>query len=185
MIMDKISPEVITQAQQGEKETLSELYKRFHQPVFRYLYYRVGDQQTAEDLTADVFLRMLRSVKLYRWQGAPFESWLFQIARNLAIDHYRRKRTHDTLGDDLPDPQVVDQTVERRLTSDRLVRALYKLNEPQKDVILLRFINQMPIAQVARVLQRSEDSIKGLQRRALLALRQALTDWEGADETIG
>lgn len=178
-----INTELIRKAQKGDVAMIGALYERYHVSVFRYLYYRVGNRQTAEDLTSEVFLRMLRFLSGFQPPSASFQAWLFQIARNIAADHFRKNGSHEPI--ELEENLVImtdtlDKAVDRSLTSQVLRRALTKLNEDQRDVIVMRFVAGMPIAEVAEVLNKSEDSIKGLQRRALLALRDILTDWEVA-----
>jgi len=180
-MIEVISPELIARAQRGDVEVIGELYSNYHLDIFRYLFYRVGEKETAEDLTSEVFIRMIRALGGYRQQRVPFDAWLFQIARNLAIDYLRKLnvRKHLSLEEEMvSETEDIDGTVERRLTSDRLVKALERLNEDQRDVIVMRFVNGMRIEQVAQALNKSVDSIKGLQRRGLLAMREILTDWE-------
>lgn len=160
---------------------ISALYEQHHQSIFRYLYYRVGDQQAAEDLTSEVFLRMLRFISGFNPPSSSFPSWLFQIARNLVADYFRRSNSHDHLEfkENLSlASEDVDHAVERNLTNEVLRQALDHLSAEQRDVIILRFLAGMPITEVADALDRSEDSIKGLQRRAMIALREILIDWE-------
>jgi RNA polymerase sigma-70 factor, ECF subfamily len=179
--LQEVTNEVILQAQQGDAAQIGVLFQQHHRKVFRYLFYRVNDLQTAEDLTSEVFLRMLRSLPNYRLQGVSFQAWLFQIAHNLAIDHFRRTASHPNveLQENLvasdPDP---DTSVDRNLTSENLSKALVDIPEEQREVVVLRFIAGLPIAEVAAALNRSEDSVKGLQRRGLAALRERLTEWE-------
>jgi RNA polymerase sigma-70 factor (ECF subfamily) len=173
--------EFITRAQKGDTQVIGMMYEQYHPGIFRYLYYRVGDQQTAEDLTSEVFVRMLRFLPAYRPQNVAFQAWLFQIARNLAIDHHRQMlvRNPARLEEDLiagnDDPVVA---TEHGLTSQSLRRALGRLTDEQRDVIVMRFVSAMPIAEVAQALHKSEAAIKGLQRRALVALRETLDEWE-------
>jgi RNA polymerase sigma-70 factor, ECF subfamily len=178
---DPISANLITRAQRGSLEAVSALYATFHQSIYRYLYYRTNDFRTAEDLTSEVFLRMVQSLPLYRSDASLFQAWLFQIARNLAIDHYRRSSTHPTLSldEDLDSDSLdIDQTIEFKFTCEELAQAMTKINDPQRDVLLLRFIEGMPIAETAKVLHKSEDAIKALQRRGLAALRVIFTQEE-------
>ena len=179
--MIEINTDLIRRAQTGDTATLGELYERYQLSIFRYLYYRVGDRQTAEDLTSEVFERMLRFLAGFNPPSSSFQAWLFRIARNLSTDHYRKMsvRNDVQLEENLisvnDDPHT---TIERVLTIEGLRQALAKLNEEQRDVILLRFVSGMPISEVAHTLNKSEDAIKGLQRRALSALREILVDWE-------
>ncbi len=178
---ESIDPELITRTTSSDSNAVGNLYERYRVNIYRYLYYRVGNTQVAEDLTSEVFIRMIRAIREYRAQNTSMEAWLYQIARNLAIDHHRKMsvRNHVILEEDLiAESEDVDKTVEQNLTSDILVRALAKLSEEQRDVIVLRFVNCLPVAQVAQALHKSEDAIKGLQRRGLMALREILTEWE-------
>jgi RNA polymerase sigma-70 factor (ECF subfamily) len=171
------SNELITRAQSGNPEACGALYTRYHQAIYRYLYYRTGDPHIAEDLTSEVFLKMVQALPRYRIQSVPFQAWLFQIARNLAIDYYRRSSARPTTS--LDESQVsqtpdIDSTIDFRLTSASLSDCLSRIGEVQRDVLLLRFIDDLSIADTASILHKTEDSIKGLQRRALEALRNLL-----------
>jgi len=181
-MLETLTPELLTRAQNGDHAVVGDLYGRYHVNIFRYLYYRLGDVHAAEDLTSEVFVRMMRSLPGYQIKNVPFEAWLFQIARNLAIDHYRKynQREQLSLEDDMLADRIdePDRSLERNLTSDLLLKALAKLGDVQRDVIVLRFVNGLPIAQVAQTLHRSENAIKAMQRRALAALRETLVEWE-------
>jgi len=182
-MLTTIDTNTILGAQAGRPDQVTTLYEHYHAGIFRYLYYRVGDRQTAEDLTSEVFLRMIRNLGGYRLQGssAPFQAWLFQIAHNLATDHFRRTSNHPqvTLAESLAavDPEP-DAGIERRLTHEHLRLALSRLNEDQRDVVVLRFVVGLPITEVAHTLHKSEDAVKGLQRRGLSALKDILSDLE-------
>jgi RNA polymerase sigma-70 factor (ECF subfamily) len=175
------SNDLITRAQSGNPEACGALYTRYHQAIYRYLYYRTGDPHTAEDLTSEVFLKMVLALPRYRLQSVPFQAWLFQIARNQAIDHFRRSSARPTaslnesLASQAPD---VDSAIDFRLTSANLKHCLDRIEETHRDVLLLRFIDDLSIADTASALHKTEDSIKGLQRRALAALRNLLDHHE-------
>lgn len=176
-----LNPDLIRRAQEGEPIVVSEIYDRYQRSIFRYLYYRVGDQQTAEDLTSEVFLRMIEKISYYQDRNTSFQAWLFQIARNISIDHYRKLSSQASIAleDDLPGSAVEPlDVVDRELTSEQLGRALRKLPDNQRDVIVMRFVVGMPIGEVAETLHKTEDSIKGLQRRALITLKDILSEWE-------
>ena len=124
---------------------------------------------------------MIRSLPNYRYRGISFQAWLFQIAHNLAVDHFRKagKRQQVELEENLHSSEpAIDIAVEQNLTSDFLRKALENINQAQREVIILRFVAGMPIAQVAQTLRKSEDTVKGLQRRGLSSLRKILDDWE-------
>ena len=180
-MLEVLNPNLIRRAQEGEPVVVGALYERYQRSIFRYLYYRVGDQQTAEDLTSEVFLRMVEKLSNYNDQNLSFQAWLFQIARNLSIDHYRKMGVQQNvqLVDDFPEQGNEPlELIAQELTIEKLRHALVKLPENQRDVIVMRFIAGLPIGEVAETLHKTEDSIKGLQRRALLALRDILVEWE-------
>jgi RNA polymerase sigma-70 factor (ECF subfamily) len=183
-----VQSDVVDRAQRGNPEATGALYTRYHQNIYRFLYYRTGDPQIAEDLTSDVFLKMVQALPSYRLDSTPFQAWLFQIARNLAIDHYRRATTHPVafLSENLNSLEMdLDSTIEFNLTCRGLADALARLDENQRDVVLLRFIQGMPIAEAASVLHKSEDAIKALQRRGLAALRVMLNHNEDNHDKPG
>jgi len=183
-MLNTLPAKTILDAQRGHSDQLTAIYQHYHLSIFRYLYYRVGDRQTAEDITSDVFVRMIRSLDNYRLQGIPFQAWLFRIARNLAIDHFRRTNGHDSV--EFDDQEHVETSpehlVERSLTSERLQQALAEINEQQRDVIVMRFVLGMSINETAQAVHRSEDAVKGLQRRGLMTLRECLKDLEVFDD---
>jgi RNA polymerase sigma-70 factor, ECF subfamily len=180
--------EVIVRAKHGSLEETGELYARYHQSIYRYLYYRIGDPHIAEDLTGDVFLRMVKALPSFQVGTVPFQAWLFQVARNVAIDHFRRTNAHPitAIDDNLHlEGQALESLVDFRIASADLALAISRLDESQRDVLLLRFIEGLPIAETAKVLHKSEDSVKALQRRALLALRSMFQIEEKDDEQPG
>jgi RNA polymerase sigma-70 factor, ECF subfamily len=180
--MTSVAPiDLIRRAQRGSPEACGELYNCYYQEIFRYLYYRTGDLHHAEDLTSEVFIKMVRALPDYQIQATPFRAWLYQIARNLAIDHHRRTVARPTvaLDENLGSQELrVDHAVEAHLSSEHLTQCLAGLEESQRDVLVLRFIDGLSIAETARILHKTEDAIKGLQRRALLTLRSVLDHQE-------
>jgi RNA polymerase sigma-70 factor (ECF subfamily) len=179
--VSEVNTELIHRAQEGDQAMMAALYEHFNRGIFRYLFYRVGERQTAEDLTSEVFVRMLRFISGFRPPSSTFQAWLFQIARNVANDHFRKTGSHpiSELSEAMPAESTgLDDAVDHRLTTERLRQAVLLLNESQRDVIVLRFISGMPISEVAQALNKSEDAVKGLQRRALMTLRSILVEWE-------
>ena len=171
--------DLVSRAQNGDAEAVSLLYLNNYQSIYRFLYYRVGDTKTAEDLTSEVFIKMIQSLPKYRRQNVPFTAWLFQISRNLAIDLHRRQdarlvdsELHENILESGP---TLDEILEGKLTSKTLLTALKHLTDDQRDVLILRFIDGLSLGEVARVLHKSEDAIKGLQHRALACLKDLLS----------
>ncbi len=161
----------------GDAEAFGLLYDRYANDVFTYLYYRLGDLPTAEDLTSEVFLKAWRSIKHYRYQGIPFIAWLYRIAHNLLVDHHRREGRRpvqvSATVDEVPDGGRSGLT--EALNRADLLRAIARLSEDQQQVIVMRFILGMSSPEIAEVLGRSKGAIDALQHRALKNLRRLLS----------
>lgn len=172
--------ELIALAQRGDEEAIGALYDTHCQAVFRYFKARLGDQQIAEDLTGEVFKRMLTALPQYRVIDLPFRAWLFRIAHNLLVDHYRRERGHtivplqeaENVREEFADTASV---VEHKLTMEDTYQALSTLEPSQRDVLALRFLSGLSLKETALVMDKTEDAIKALQRRGLMAVRLSLT----------
>jgi RNA polymerase sigma-70 factor (ECF subfamily) len=130
----------------------------------------------AEDMTQQVFLNALQSISSFRWKGVPFSAWLFRIAHNQAVDHLRKKK-HSSVpldeslvsGEDSP-----HAAAERKMDIEQLLAATRRLTEAQREVISLRFTSELSIAQVARIMGKSEGAVKALQHSAIVALRRTM-----------
>ncbi len=142
----------------------------------------MGDEATAEDLTAEVFVRLVERIDRFSYRGRPLLAWLYTIARNLVADHHRRTGQvqmlplEERLVADADDPEAA---AERALAQRRLARALARLTEDQRRVILLRFIEGMDTRTVAQILGKPVGAVKALQHRALAALRRVLEEERG------
>jgi RNA polymerase sigma-70 factor (ECF subfamily) len=176
---DLSSLELITLAQQGDAEAIGALYDAHCQAVHRYFSARLGHQQTAEDLTGEVFRRMLTGLPRYRAIDLPFRAWLFRIAHNLLVDHYRRESGRAVVP--LAEAENVSEgevdpvsAVEQKLTMEHAHRALCELEPAQRDVLALRFLSGLSLKETALAMGRTEDAIKALQRRGLVSLRLSL-----------
>lgn len=175
---EELSFDVVRLAREGDSAAMTELYEHYRSRIYGYLFYRVGDTHQAEDLTAEVFLRVVEKLPGYRFQAIPFQAWLFQIARNLAIDHYRKTNAHPMVELDanlITNHESPEQATERSMIARQLKQALDRLTTEQCDVIVLRFLVGMPVQQVAEALNKSEGSVKALQARGLEALHRMLS----------
>lgn len=175
-ISDAHSPELVARAQRGDTAALGQLYD-LHQPaVLRYLWVRLGEREAAEDLTGEVFLRMLRALPGYRDQALPFRAWLYRIARNLLVDHWRQAgvRAASAAADPPAAEADLPAEIEQRLTLAELQTALAALDETQREVVTLRFLAGLSIQETAAALEKTEAAIKALQHRGLTGLRQRL-----------
>jgi RNA polymerase sigma-70 factor (ECF subfamily) len=173
--------ELIRRAQEFDQEALGWLYELFYPKLYNYAYLQLGDVHQAEDLASEVLLRVLESLKGYRFRGVPLAAWVFRIARNYLIDLSRRRQRRPQVGlyEGIPDAQDSPQAVaERSAAQDEVRLALTKLTEEQRQVIILKFVEGMDNASVARVLGRSQGAVKSLQHRALVSLRKIISSQE-------
>src|SRR3990172_5069190 len=158
--------ELIIQAQRGDEEAVTLLYEMHVDSIFEYIRYRVDSQFTAEDLTSEVFLRMVRGLASYRNQGVPFRAWLFRIAANLVIDYYRQREKNSAVL--LPDDYESDDTdpFDRLVQSEdqmRLHLALRALPESYRDLLLLRFVENLPHTEIAKIMNKSADALRAMR----------------------
>ena len=160
---------------QRDVDAFQTLYETHLDTVYRYVYYKVGNGQLAEDLTQHIFMKAWEAIHRYQWRELPFQHWLLRLARNTVIDHYRSTKPPnasllDPMGDGL-DPEIEIAHGEMVQTLQDAVR---QLPEEQREVIVLRFIEQMPHAEVARHLGKSAATVRVIQHSALQALRRLL-----------
>ena len=162
-------------ARDGDAEAFGQLYDHYVSGVFRFIYYRVGSRQLAEDLTSETFVRGLKAIQRFTWQGKDFGAWLTTIARNLIADHFKSSRSRlEIVSDDIPEGRVPARSTEddvlALISNEMLFDAVNSLPPEQRDCILMRFIQGMSIAETAAALKRSEGAIKQLQLRAMRSL---------------
>lgn len=168
---------LIQRACRGDRDAIAMLYQQHIQAIYRYVSYRVSDCAAADDLTAEVFLRMVEGLPTFTLNGAPFEAWLYRIAAARVADYYRVRTRHpETLLSDMePDraasPEGVLQVAEEQA---ELRAALHQLSEEHQDILLLRFVERKSHDEVALLLGKSVTAIKSAQHRALARLAELL-----------
>jgi RNA polymerase sigma-70 factor (ECF subfamily) len=169
---------LLIEAAQKDPARFADLYELNFERVYAYIVRRVQDRAESEDLTADVFHQALANLKRFEWRGIPFAAWLFRIAANLISDRWQRsgREVSDDTAIEMAQVSPVEiEEVERRATLFRLVETL---PEEQRRVVVLRFVDQKSIKEVAREVKKTEGAVKQLQFRALTSLRARM---EGAD----
>jgi RNA polymerase sigma-70 factor (ECF subfamily) len=185
---------LVDKAKAGDGAAFAELYDRYVDQTFGYIYRRVGHRQTAEDLTSDVFLRALRRLSSFEWQGVDLGAWIMTIARNRVHDHFKSARFRMERAVDQP-PEDADQSVidnpERVAIGRDMARALgaalENLKDEHREVIELRFVHDRSVSDTAQIMGRSVGATKALQYRALRALAAQVKDTPGLAEiaTLG
>ncbi|MGW3654037.1 ECF subfamily RNA polymerase sigma factor, BldN family [Streptomyces sp. NPDC000878] len=173
--------DLVERAQAGEADAFGRLYDQYSDTVYRYIYYRVGGKATAEDLTSETFLRALRRIGTFTYQGRDFGAWLVTIARNLVADHFKssRFRLEVTTGEMLDANEVErspEDSVLESLSNAALLDAVRRLNPQQQECVTLRFLQGLSVAETARVMGKNEGAIKTLQYRAVRTLARLLPE---------
>ncbi|HSM71923.1 MAG TPA: sigma-70 family RNA polymerase sigma factor [Anaerolineales bacterium] len=168
--------EVLALASQGDRDAFGQLYQRYVERIFNYVYYRTGNTHDAEDLTARVFQRAMNHIHNYTDRGVPFSAWLYRIAHNLVANWHRdRSRKQEIPLDDLPVLPAKGNHPERSLVrsqeQEALLKHIRKLPPERQNLLILKFVENMSNAEIGKVMGRSEGAVKSLYHRTLLALR--------------
>lgn len=167
---------LIARAVQGDREAFGELYERYVDRIYSYIYYRVGNPHDAEDLTSRVFFRAMRHIERYDHRGLPFSAWLYRIAHNLVANWYRdNSRRQEIALDDLVFTYATGEHPEwlvmNREEQEELLAVIRTLPEDRQQLLYLKFGARLSNAEIAQVLGRTEGAVKSLYHRTLTALR--------------
>lgn len=181
---------LVKQAQAGGAAAFSALYEHYYDSIYRYVSFRTGSFADAEDITAEVFVRMIESIHRFKWKGYPFSSWLFRIAHNLVVDFYRKKGRRNTVPlDDAP--QIVDATafdadarMDIELSMGDVRRAMECLTDLQREAITLRFAAGLSVAETAKAMGKKDNAVKALQHAGLKKLRRTLCSEENGRAAV-
>ncbi|MGH3565917.1 MAG: sigma-70 family RNA polymerase sigma factor [Pseudonocardia sp.] len=172
---------LVKASQTGDMTAFSLLFDRYYDVVFRYVLFRMGDRNLAEDITQETFLRALRRISSVSYQGRDIGAWFVTIARNLIFDHvkssrYRLESTTAEIVELSPSTSGPEQQVLDGATNDELLRCVRKLNPDQQECIQLRFLQGLSVAETAQMMDRNEGAVKALQHRAVRRLAQLLPE---------
>jgi RNA polymerase sigma-70 factor (ECF subfamily) len=175
--------ELVARGQQGDRDALEELYLIHFDRIYSYLHVSVGNRHDAEDLTTQTFLKMLEKIGSFKWQSAPFSAWLFRIAHNLAMDHFRAGRRWQP-EEEVPEPPGEEEpsaelTAMQTIGRESMLKLIDHLSPEQQQVLTLKFVFNLPNAEVAAILDKTEGAIKSLQHRALVSLQKQIAQSSG------
>lgn len=164
----------VEQAIRGDEQAFTLLYEQHFQSIFKFVSMRVGDKETAEDLTSTIFLKAWQKLSGFELRGIPFRAWLFRIARNAIIDHYRTSKKAVPLDlvneDKLPRTKSLSDQVADSLEAEEVIRLLRQLTLDQQNVLIMRLVNGLSTTEIAQVMGKQEGAIRALQMRGLQAL---------------
>jgi RNA polymerase sigma-70 factor, ECF subfamily len=170
---------LVERARHGDRSALEELYLMHFDRIYSYLHLSVGNRHDAEDLTTQTFVRMLESIERFEWRKVPISAWLFRIAHNLAVDHFRAGRRWQP-EEEVPEPPGrVERSAEdaalHSIGRRSMLEMIEGLSEDQQQVLTLKFVFDFSNAEVATILGKTEGAVKSLQHRALASLQRQLT----------
>lgn len=170
--------DLVKHAQQGNVHAVGDLFDRYQPRIYKYVRMRVYDHHKAQDLTGEIFLLMIKNLPGYRDIGIPFSAWLYRIAHNLVINHYQKEQVTRQVSlvhaeNSHPHTATLAVMVEQQLEIEGLLQALEKLEDIQREVIILRFLADLSLKEVAQTLDKTVATIKAIQHRGLLALKMA------------
>jgi RNA polymerase sigma-70 factor (ECF subfamily) len=169
---------LVARAQGGDRDALEELYLLHFDRVYSYLHMSVGNRHDAEDLTMKTFVRMLESIGRFRWQSVPFSAWLFRIAHNLAMDHFRASRRWQP-EEEVPEPEgraedSAEDLAMAAISHASMLELIDGLSPDQRDVLTLKFVFSFSNGEAASILGKTEGAVKSLQHRALASLQKQI-----------
>ena len=170
---------LVDAAQGGDRSALEELYLIHFDRIYSYLHVTVGNRHDAEDLTTQTFLKMLESIGKFRWGSAPFSAWLFRIAHNLAMDHFRASRRWQP-EEEVPEPEPDESTSAEAGALDAIgqksmLALIDDLSSEQQQVLTLKFVFGFSNGEAATILGKTEGAVKSLQHRALASLQKQIS----------
>jgi RNA polymerase sigma-70 factor (ECF subfamily) len=174
--------ELVARGQEGDRDALEELYLIHFDRIYSYLHVSVGNRHDAEDLTTQTFLKMLEKIGSFKWQSAPFSAWLFRIAHNLAMDHFRARRRWQP-EEEVPEPPGEEEpsaelAAMQTIGRESMLKLIERLSPEQQQVLTLKFVFNLPNAEVGAILDKTEGAIKSLQHRALVSLQKQIQQQE-------
>ncbi len=173
--------DLVQRATKRDEAAFAELYSHYVEKIYRYIYYKVGDASEAEDLCGQAFLKAWEAIERYTWTGYPFSSWLYRLAHNLVVDHYRTHRESLPLDDTIvtrEEPVDPEIALLNSIQAQELRQAIGQLTGEQRQVIHFKFIEGYDNADIARMMNKKEGAIRALQYRALHSLQEIMVQEE-------
>lgn len=176
---DKIR-DLVNKAQNGDNRAFAEIYEHYFTPIFRFIFFKVGNREEAEDLTQTVFMKVFKSLDGFRFRDNPFSSWLYRIANNMVIDFFRKKKSLPLLSEDSEDWQIefaddalnpAEEAEEMELA--RLARqAMAEMKEPDRQVLVMRYIDGLSYKDIAEAIDKTEDAVRQISSRSIRVLKE-------------
>lgn len=180
---EPVNEAILVERAKTDSEAFGQLYQRYVDRIYNYIYYRVGNANDAEDLTARTFFQALKKIDSYEERGVPFSAWLYRIAHNLVANWHRQQSRRKSVP--LDELAVIRSTkpspiqeIEKKESRDQLLAAIHRLADDRQQLLILKFVERLPNAEIGKVMGRTESSVKSLYHRTLIALRDDLRERE-------
>ena len=172
---DTVVRGLVERAAGGDAEAFGEIYSMFMDRIYRYVFYQVKNRTTAEDLTEEVFVKAWRGIAKYRYRERPFSAWLYRIAHNHVVDYFRTDHQAKSLDEvKLTDDSEPASEIEKKQLKKTVMNAMSNLSEQQKQILVLKFIEELDNQEIEQITGKSQGAIRVMQMRALAALRDSL-----------
>ena len=176
-MLEEVDQDILDQAIDGDLEAFSNLYEKYIERIYNYVYYRIGNTHDAEDVTAKVFHRALGRITVYKKMGVPFSAWLYRIAHNLVANWHRDKsrKKEIQLEEDvelIPSSQQPEILIVKNQENEALINVIRKFSPERQQLIILKFVEKLSNEEIGMIMGRSEGAIKSLYHRTLLALKK-------------
>lgn len=168
---------IVEKAISGESSAFGLLYDKYQPQIYRFIYLKTSHREEAEDLTHQVFLNAWQKIENYKFKGYPFSTWLYQIARNEVIDFYRTRKSNLNI-ETIPEPTIkesFEKKLDINLELEKIKKAIIELSSEQQNVIIMRFVNDIPLQEIADAMGKSNGAIRILQYRAIKNLQKNLS----------
>ena len=170
---------LVEKVQKGDVNAFGEIYDLLLEKVYRFIYFKTGNKEDAEDLTESTFIKIWKSIASYKNTGVPFEAWVFRIARNIVIDHYRTRKQKISLNEELKDTLPDDKELPEDLLHSKMLKEVIfekmkLLPDNYREIIILKFIEEKDNKEISQILEKPVDHIRVLQSRALTALKKII-----------
>jgi|SRR5690606_26119333 len=174
--MSSSETELIRSSQSGDSDAFGKLYELYVRKIYDFIYYKTHHKETAEDLTSQTFFKALEKIRTFKTERGSFNSWIYQIARNIVTDHYRSSKTNLNIDDiwDLHNDDDVERDADTRLQLEKVHSYLQKLKPEQREILLLRLWNDLSFKEIAEIVGKSEANCKMIVHRALGKLQTDL-----------
>lgn len=189
--MKESEEKLVKKAQKGETEAFGQLYDNHIEPIYRFVYLKVGQKADAEDIAQQVFINAWQNINHYEPRGFPFSSWLYKIAHNTVIDYYRTRKNYsdidiETIAEtslDAPISRMADQ-IDQQLDLIEIKRAIKMLPAEYQTVVIMKFVEDLPNKEIAKILGKTEGALRVVQHRALKQLKKQLSNGQGNSSKI-